>query len=116
MLAVAGAPGAVSLEATALVEFRCSPTSVPVTVRLMLQLAPAASEPPVSAIMLPPAEAPMFPLQSVDNPEGEPIARPDGSASVKARPVRDMFPFGFRSVNVSDVLLPGPIFTAPNDL
>ena len=107
---MAGAPGGASFEVSELVVLICTPIALPVTFTETVHEAPAASVPPdrlmlfepALAVMIPPSHEPVRPL-------GVDTISPEGSVSVKVRPVSGIgFPAGLVIVKLRLVLLLGP--------
>ena len=81
------------------------PALVPVTLTATVQVAPAATEAPVSEMVAPPTLALAVPAQLSVSPLGTDTTTPLGKASVNATPVSAVAPFGLVRVKVS-VLVP----------
>ena len=93
-----------------------TPTAVPVTLTVKMQLAPGASVPALKLILFVPAVAVTLPVPQGMNPLGVEITSPAGSVSVKARPVKvTALPAGLVSVKVREVELLTARFAVPND-
>src|SRR5439155_415431 len=126
---IVGAPGAVTvtvavldgvpvnetgpLAVTADVVLFCVPAEAPVTVTVIVQFAPAANVPPVKVNRLAPVITRLPPHVAVV-PLG--AVNPDGSVSVKDRPVRATVAFGFVSRKLVLTVPPRATFAAANDL
>src|ERR1700683_404668 len=104
-LAEAALPLPASVEVTALVVLFCVAVVVPVTLTAKLQEAPPARLAPerltllelASAVIVPP---PQFPVR----PFGDDTVSPDGNASVKPIPIREVAAFGLLRLKVRDVV------------
>ena len=81
------------------------PTLLPVTLTATVQVALAATEPPVSEMVAPPTLAPAVPPQVSVSPLGADTTRPLGRVSVNATPASAVPVFGLVRVKVS-VLAP----------
>jgi hypothetical protein len=104
-LADAAAPFPASVEVTALVVLFCVAVVVPVTLTAKLQEAPPASVAPERLTLLELASAVIVPLpQFPVRPLGDDTVSPDGNASVKPTPLRDVAAFGLLRLKVSDVV------------
>ena len=101
---MAAVPGGASFEVTVLVVLVCTPIAVPVTFTENVQEAPAASVAPDRLMLFDPSVAVIIPPHEPVRPLGVDTIRPDGSVSVKARPVSAMG-FGLVSVKLRAVLL-----------
>ena len=108
MLAVAGGPGGASLEVTVLVVLICTPIAVPVTFTEKVHDAPAVRVAPAKLMLFEPSVAVMVPASHEPaRPLGVETINPDGSVSVKERPVSETG-FGLVSVKLKVVVLLGP--------
>ena len=110
------APAPLSVDEIGPVVLFCTPAETPVTFRLMVHEALAASEPPVRLIEPDPATAVTVPLQVVVRPFGVATCKPAGSVSLKARPVSASEAFGLLSVKLSEVFAPTRMLAAPKAL
>src|SRR5689334_16531509 len=110
------APAPLSVDEIGPVVLFCTPAEMPVTFRLIVHEAFAASEPPVRLIEPDPAAAVTVPLQVVVSPFGVATCKPAGSVSLKAMPVSASDVFGLLSVKVSDVFAPTKMLDAPKAL
>lgn len=110
------APAPLSVDEIGPVVLFCTPAAMPVTFRLMVHEALAASEPPARLIEPDPAAAVIVPLQVVASPFGVATCSPAGSVSLNAMPVRPSDVFGLLSVKVSDVFAPTRMLAAPKAL
>jgi hypothetical protein len=100
------------LAVTAEVVLFCAPAVAPVTVTVIVQLAPPASVPPVNVGRLPPVIARLPPHVAVV-PLG--AVNPASRVSVKANPVSATVAFGFVRVRSRLVVPPSAIDAAPKD-
>jgi hypothetical protein len=110
------APAPLSVDEIGPVVLFCTPAEMPVTFRLIVHEAFAASEPPVRLIEPDPAAAVTVPLQVVVSPFGVATCKPAGSVSLKAMPVSASDVFGLLSVKVSEVFAPTRMLAAPKAL
>src|ERR1051326_5215167 len=94
----------------------CTPAAVPVTFRLMVHEAFAASDPPVRLMEPEPAVAVVVPPQLLVSAFGVATAKPAGSVSLKAIPVSASEVFGLLMLNVSEVEAFSRMLAAPNAL
>lgn len=90
------------------------PPDVPVTFKEIAQLAPVASEPPLSETLVVPADAVAVPPQVEVSPLGEETIKPDGSVSESATPdSANVLAAGFVMVKLRLVLVSTGILDAP---
>src|SRR5262249_17786341 len=106
-----GPPGPVSFELTGPVVLFCTPAVVPVTVTVIVQLAPPANMPPVKLRELPPEITSVPPHVGVA-PLG--AVNPDGRVSVKVNPVSAVPP-GFVITKLMLTLPPTATVELAND-
>lgn len=90
------------------------PPDVPVTFKEIAQLAPVASEPPLSEMLVVPADAVAVPAQVEVSPLGVDTIKPEGSVSVSATPdSANVLAAGFVMVKLKLVLVSTGIVDAP---
>jgi hypothetical protein len=102
-VAVAVTPVPPSVAETAPEVLTWEPAAVPVTFTLTVQLADAARDPPLRETAAGDTAATATPPQVLARPLGVAMARPAGSVSLKATPVRATVAFGLVMVKVRDV-------------
>jgi len=90
-----------------------TPAIVPCTFTVTVQLALAASVPPVRLTEPEPATAVAVPPQVLFNPLGVATTKPAGRVSVNAMPVSARVVFGLLMVNVSEVVPFSGMLAAP---
>jgi hypothetical protein len=116
MPAVPAAPEPPLVE-PAVTEFICTPSSIAVTPTENVQLAPAAKVAPARMTAPDPAVAVMAPPPQLPvNPFGVDTAKPSGSVSVNATPIRLVATFGLWTVKLKLVLPPTMSEPVPNAL
>jgi hypothetical protein len=110
------APGPLSVDEIGPVVLFCTPAEIPVTFRLIVHDAFAASVAPERLIEPDPAAAVTVPLQVVVRLFGVATCSPAGSVSLKATPVRPSDVLGLLRVKVSDEFVPTKMLDAPKAL
>src|SRR5579859_274414 len=110
------APAPLSFDEIGPVVLFCTPAATPFTFRLIVQLAFAASVPPVRLIEPEPAAAVAVPPQVLVSPFGVATTRPAGSVSVNAIPVSATLVFGLLMLKVNAVLAFSSMPAAPKAL
>ena len=110
------APAPLSFDEIGPVVLFSMPAAMPVTFRLIVHEAFAASDAPVRLMEPEPAAAVVVPPQLLVSPFGVATANPAGNVSLKAMPVSPSDVFGLLSVKVNEVLAPTKMLDAPKAL
>ena len=117
MLADAIPPFPASADVTAPVVLFFVPALVPVTLTAKLHVALAANVAPIRLRPFAPAVAVIAPPPQLPvRPFGVATTKPEGSVSVNPIPLRELFPFGFETLNVSEVVPFSAMDVVPNAL